>query len=264
MIKFFRKIRQKMLTENKFTKYFLYAIGEIVLVVIGILIALSINNWNEKQKDIAQEQLILMQLQREYRSNLNQLDEKILMRNEGLEACHILLNYIDHPVSINTNELYKSFWQIIRDPTFDPIVNDIIGSEKLRLIQNQELVELLSNWSSEVYQVQELELEFQKFRTENIMPCYNRLGLSRNVNNNLWKDGYIPTEALDKESSSKLTIKPTKKNLNLQKVLQDVELEGVISGVITTHQITNLQSQTLRDRIINMLEIIEGEIKKQT
>jgi Family of unknown function (DUF6090) len=46
MIKFFRKIRQKMLTENKFSKYLLYAIGEIVLVVIGILIALSINNWN--------------------------------------------------------------------------------------------------------------------------------------------------------------------------------------------------------------------------
>ena len=51
MIKFFRKIRQNMLTENKFSKYLLYAIGEIVLVVIGILIALSINNWNNNNKD---------------------------------------------------------------------------------------------------------------------------------------------------------------------------------------------------------------------
>ena len=50
MIKFFRKIRQKMLTENKFSKYLIYAIGEIVLVVIGILIALQINNWNEQRK----------------------------------------------------------------------------------------------------------------------------------------------------------------------------------------------------------------------
>jgi len=50
MIKFFRKIRQKMLTENKFSKYLIYAIGEIVLVVIGILIALSINNWNQEQQ----------------------------------------------------------------------------------------------------------------------------------------------------------------------------------------------------------------------
>ena len=56
MIKFFRKIRQKMLTENKFSKYLLYAVGEIVLVVIGILIALSINNWNE-EKNIKQSEL---------------------------------------------------------------------------------------------------------------------------------------------------------------------------------------------------------------
>mgnify|MGYP001591841413 CR=1 FL=1 len=51
MIKFFRRIRQGLLSENKFSKYLLYAIGEIILVVIGILIALQINNWNEKRKN---------------------------------------------------------------------------------------------------------------------------------------------------------------------------------------------------------------------
>ncbi|MGB5275065.1 MAG: DUF6090 family protein, partial [Flavobacteriaceae bacterium] len=49
MIKFFRHIRQQLLTENKFSKYLLYAIGEIILVVIGILIALQLNNLNEKR-----------------------------------------------------------------------------------------------------------------------------------------------------------------------------------------------------------------------
>ncbi len=60
MIKFFRKIRQRLLTENKFSKYLLYAIGEIALVVIGILIALSINNWNEGRKiqDLVKSQLL--------------------------------------------------------------------------------------------------------------------------------------------------------------------------------------------------------------
>jgi hypothetical protein len=51
MIKFFRHIRQNLLNEGKTTKYFKYAIGEIILVVIGILIALQINNWNEKRKE---------------------------------------------------------------------------------------------------------------------------------------------------------------------------------------------------------------------
>ncbi|NKI30422.1 DUF6090 family protein [Croceivirga thetidis] len=50
MIKFFRRIRQKLLSENKFSKYLIYAIGEIVLVMIGILLALQVNNWNENRK----------------------------------------------------------------------------------------------------------------------------------------------------------------------------------------------------------------------
>jgi hypothetical protein len=108
------------------------------------LIALQINNWNEKQKDIAQEQLILEQLKSEYQNNLTQLEEKILMRNEGLEASYSLLNQIDN-TNINEEELYKSLWQLLRDPTFDPIKKDIVGSEKLRLIKNDTLVRALSN-----------------------------------------------------------------------------------------------------------------------
>ena len=50
MIKFFRKIRCDLIEKNKTRKYLKYAIGEIVLVVIGILISLQINNWNENQK----------------------------------------------------------------------------------------------------------------------------------------------------------------------------------------------------------------------
>ncbi len=261
MIKFFRRIRQRLLSENKFSKYLIYAVGEIILVVIGILIALSINNWNEKQKNLDTEQLLLKQLKSEYQSNLNQLDEKILMRNQALEACNNLLNQIDHPNTLNEDAFYRSLWTIFRDPTFNPIQNDIVGSENIRLINNDSLVRLLSNWSSEVFQVQELELEFQKFRTEILLPCYLRLGISRNVNNNLWKDGYSPTEALDKEFNYKFTIKPTKKGLDLAEVLADVELEGIVSQAITNHQVTNIQSQSLRTRIINMLKIIEQEIE---
>jgi hypothetical protein len=50
MITLFRRFRQRLLSENKFSKYFIYALGEIILVVIGILIALQINNWNENRK----------------------------------------------------------------------------------------------------------------------------------------------------------------------------------------------------------------------
>ncbi len=51
MLRFFRRIRQNLISEGKTVKYFKYAIGEIVLVVIGILIALAVNNWNQEKKD---------------------------------------------------------------------------------------------------------------------------------------------------------------------------------------------------------------------
>jgi hypothetical protein len=62
MIKFFRKIRQKMLTENKFSKYFIYAAGEIILVVIGIYLAIQFNNWNieNQNKRIASNNIELL------------------------------------------------------------------------------------------------------------------------------------------------------------------------------------------------------------
>src|SRR6056300_1738580 len=59
MIKFFRKIRQKLLSENKLSKYIIYAIGEIILVVIGILIAFSLNNWNDYRKNQKKEKLFI-------------------------------------------------------------------------------------------------------------------------------------------------------------------------------------------------------------
>ena len=65
MIKFFRHIRQRLLSENKFSKYLLYAIGEIVLVVIGILIALQINNWNEGRKEFRKSKALLEEFRRD-------------------------------------------------------------------------------------------------------------------------------------------------------------------------------------------------------
>ncbi|NKI30937.1 DUF6090 family protein [Croceivirga thetidis] len=65
MIKFFRRIRQKLLEENRFSKYLLYAIGEITLVMIGILLALQVNNWNEARKNSINEQLYLINIRDE-------------------------------------------------------------------------------------------------------------------------------------------------------------------------------------------------------
>ena len=69
MIKFFRRIRFDLLKKNKTGKYLKYAVGEIVLVVIGIIIALQINNWNEQRIDSKEEQLVLLYLKEDFDFN---------------------------------------------------------------------------------------------------------------------------------------------------------------------------------------------------
>ena len=76
MIKFFRKIRQNVLSEGKTGKYMKYAIGEIVLVVIGILIALQIKNWNENRKYRNQEKQYINRLLTENKKILALLIKK--------------------------------------------------------------------------------------------------------------------------------------------------------------------------------------------
>ena len=77
MIKFFRKIRQNLLAENKFSKYLLYAIGEIILVVIGILIALSISNHNEARKSEKRSDNYMKSLIIDLKTDVNEFDQNI-------------------------------------------------------------------------------------------------------------------------------------------------------------------------------------------
>lgn len=84
MIKFFRKIRQNLVMENKTGKYFKYAIGEILLVVIGILIALQINNWNEGKKAKAKEREALLEIVSDLEYSINDLDEVVNTQNNNL------------------------------------------------------------------------------------------------------------------------------------------------------------------------------------
>ncbi len=67
MIRFFRTIRRNMMAQGRVTRYFTYAIGEILLVVIGILIALQLNNWNEASKKAALHDSMLLRLEEEFR-----------------------------------------------------------------------------------------------------------------------------------------------------------------------------------------------------
>ena len=151
MIKFFRKIRQDLLSEGKTVKYFKYAIGEILLVIIGILIAVSINDWNEGRKLKKAEQSILKDLEQEMTLNLEALDF-VIEGNErsfqGAEEIKALFNDREAFDKISDTIFYRLIVKMNWNPTYDPkygILNSIISSGQINQISNKELKYLLTS-----------------------------------------------------------------------------------------------------------------------
>ena len=167
MIKFFRKIRQNSLSAGKTTKYLKYAIGEIILVVIGILIALQFNNWKEQRKENNNEQVILKRLEKEFESNREQLLDKIELRNTLIESCGKLLEYFDKPENVDRDSILV-FLSTIQPPTFDPIQNDLVSSGNIEILKDEKLKQLIVNWSTDVIQLQEVEQVFFRFCEQRI------------------------------------------------------------------------------------------------
>ena len=91
-MKFFRKIRQDLLSGGKTRKYLKYAIGEIILVVIGILIALQINNWNETNKLNRRELTLLSELKTNLQINIVNLENDIQKQTKSIKSFNYILN----------------------------------------------------------------------------------------------------------------------------------------------------------------------------
>ncbi len=97
MIKFFRKIRQKLLEQSKIRSYFVYAIGEIVLVVIGILIALQINNWNEDRKNNKKHFDYQRSLINDINKDIASIDNILIYLEESIEQYNNFTKRLSNP-----------------------------------------------------------------------------------------------------------------------------------------------------------------------
>jgi len=152
MIKFFRKIRQNLLTENKYSKYLLYAIGEIILVVIGILIALQINNWNQESENKKLEIFYMNSLANDLKKDtlyINFITEIQLEDNKTteklLKRIYKPSSNIDTIIKIARNELDDGF-RVIRDYSNNTF-NTIISSGNINLL-NKDLIDKLMDLNS--------------------------------------------------------------------------------------------------------------------
>jgi len=265
MIPIFRKIRKKMADDNKPAKYLRYAIGEVILVVIGILIAISINNWNSLRVDRGEEQLILQQLKTEFVQNKNQLLIKIKKRKDVINSCFEILNIIDNPLQEKNEEHIDSlFASILPNFTFDPnrgVINQLLNGGKLNLIKNDSLRQQLSNWSSVFNQTNEEEVIYTKFNLEELRPLLYKNYSFRNIMVKAGSNGGINDILIKKGGKNSFIIGRSKLQLDANKLFTSTEYEGKISSTINWLSVSNIQAQGFIEYSENILKMIEGELK---
>jgi len=142
MLPFFRKLRHRLLAENRLTRYLLYALGEILLVVIGILLALQVNNWNEDRKFRTQQAGLLSDLSKDLEANLRELQIGYNQNSLLLDEYRGLMRAIkeNQPASpaIDSLCLHLENWS---SPYITSTAYESLKNKGLEVIENDSLKE---------------------------------------------------------------------------------------------------------------------------
>lgn len=253
MIKFFRKIRQNLLSEGKTGKYLKYALGEIILVVIGILIALQLNNWNESQKTENTEQAYLTSLKEEVIYNIGELEKVMAINENNAENALKLLEYTGNDVpeisgkECNLLIANTLIWEVQFRPSTG-VYDEIISSGKLGIFSNSELRQMLASWDGLM-----LKIRFQEEEHGNL----------RNNALNLIHDKGNVRVIFHQEFSEDFSMTPSnfeKGNLGL---LKDQEFENQISSFYMTAKVMNRAYYAqLKENMESLLQVLNKELNK--
>lgn len=264
MIKLFRSTRQNLLNEGKTSKYIKYAIGEIILVVIGILIALQINNWNQNQQNRKQEQQLLHQLLIEYNSNLKQINDKIFLRKEGINSAIKLLNYRNLDAQeIQYDSVNRHLSRLINRPTFDPelgVTTELTNSGNLYILSNAELRNKISAFPSSFSELREEEIVILNLVEQRFTPFLIEHYQISGVMSEFLDDEQFRKIVTITESSKGKSIKDLFPLGNPEPLLTHPDFEDYISILISNTTYTNDQSVGVKLKIEEIISLIKKEI----
>jgi len=254
MIKFFRQIRKSRLMENKTSKYFKYAIGEIILVMIGILLALQVNNWNQNRLERMEEFMVLKSMQTDFLQTKKRANETILKELEVIDYCAKMMRFmINKSVESYSDSIADylfsgtlSYWRI--EPvngTYDAL----IGSGRTGIIQNKNLNRLLAEYSAEVkygFEDENYSIDLNSMLTESCSP-YSAILLD---NKRL-----LRTSGLENAFSDVQRNKAVLKHLN-----NDIFLSILYEKIVIEKYRLEYQ-QSILNYVENILTQIESELK---
>ena len=246
MIHFFRRIRKKMADDNRPLQYARYAIGEIVLVVIGILIALQINTWNEERKENKIESNYLKEMQEDYQINLIRSNQVIKRYESMIPSLKGLIeqSLLEKP-SISVDSLNKACMLINDMPTYsstDRVYNNLIGSGDLRLLKNKELKT-------------ELSIYFEKINILNLVQTTHELELVESFQPYIID--HMDFLAVAPQRLNEYRLPKPNENDKILEVLHDSKFRNIITlkWVIISDLLE--QNRELEEININILELLK-------
>ncbi len=197
MIKFFRRIRQRLLTEkppdqtsraSKFSKYLIYAIGEIALVVIGILIALQINNWNEQRKDRINERELYSRILVDLQADENRIDEDIKYY-KGDQS--MLFDIYQETQGLSRNDSLINYSTIRASQIFDLVIESNY-SKYIKEISKDYIREKIDDYFIKEDHVDEAHERLSDYKEIRIKPFLSKHGINntKELFNNYQLDYY--------------------------------------------------------------------------
>ena len=169
---FFRSIRHKLLGEGKLLRYLTYAVGEIILIILGILFALKINDWNEENKAREVETKILTEIRSNLLLDLEEIREDIVLHADVQTSCAFVLQYLEtEDAPIET--LFMHVGNLRINPHFDPNHSgyDLLKSKGVEIVLNDDLRRAISDlYESAYHYYYRYEQERTQFNQQNIFP----------------------------------------------------------------------------------------------
>ena len=146
MLRLFSKIRKSLVDSAQLRRYILYAMGEIALVVIGILIALQIDNWNEHRKQQERQYLLLTDMRSDLQETLKGLQWGKSFNEHTLEQYRFLMEAIDHDVPYSEKIDSAIAWlPMFHVPRFTRTAYESLKSQGVDIISNRSLKNQIAN-----------------------------------------------------------------------------------------------------------------------
>ncbi len=188
---FLKGLRQNVLQNKRIGKYLAYALGEIILVVLGILIALQINNWNENRKDKVKETYHLKSLHAEFLKNRETIQQSIKFHKAQTGFAVKVLSIISRDsVNIELDTLHFALLQIgwAWSPNFnDDVWSELLSTGNIGLIKNDSLRIMISHFHSRIEEVNKLNQEWSIYNiqyrevTRSLFPIRLRLSIAESL-----------------------------------------------------------------------------------